>query len=93
VYNTSGVTWKELVEGKSPGRPSAYMKYRESSRPTAYAKSKIMLGSARSAFELIIDNEMLSYIRECTNLEANEVQNKPEWNNFKQIYCRSLQFY
>lgn len=38
-----------------------------------------MLGSASSAFNLIIDEDMMAYIKSCTELEVRQVLNNKEW--------------
>ena len=38
-----------------------------------------MLDSPLSAFELPIDISMLSYVQQCTEVEAHKVKNSNEW--------------
>lgn len=60
-------------------RSPIYTIFKEVSGPIGYAKKRIMLGSASSAFNLIINEGMTAYIKSCTELEARQVLNKKEW--------------
>lgn len=51
--------------------------------PTAYAKKHIMLGLGSSAVNLVIDEDMMAYIKSCTKLEARQVLNNKEWTIIK----------
>ncbi|XP_066590647.1 uncharacterized protein [Prorops nasuta] len=74
-----GTLWETLNEGRNVGRLPIYTIFKDVSGPTAYAKRHIMLGSASSAFNLIIDEGMIAYIKSCTELEARQVLNNKEW--------------
>ncbi|XP_025160794.1 piggyBac transposable element-derived protein 4-like [Harpegnathos saltator] len=74
-----GTLWETLNEGRNVGRSPIYTIFKDVSGPTAYAKRHIMLGSASSAFNLIIDEGMMAYIKSCTELEAHQVLNNKEW--------------
>lgn len=74
-----GTLWETLNEGRNVGRSPIYTIFKDVSGPTAYAKRHIMLGSASSAFNLIIDEGMMAYIKSCTELEARQVLNNKEW--------------
>ena len=54
--------------------------FKDVSGPTAYAKRNIMFGNVKSAFELIIDNSMIEYIKICTKTEARKVLKKDDWS-------------
>lgn len=75
-----GTLWETLKEGRNVGKLPGYTYtiLKDVSGPTAYAKRHIMLGSASSAFNLIIDEGMIEYIKSCTELEARKVLNN-EW--------------
>lgn len=74
-----GTLWETLNEGRNVGRSPIYTIFKNVSGPTAYAKRHIMLGSASSAFNLIINEGMMAYIKSCTELEARQALNNKEW--------------
>ena len=49
----------------------------ESSALTLYAN--LMLDSPLSAFELFVDNAMLTHVQQCTEAEAHRVKKSDEW--------------
>jgi len=75
---SDGTLWQTLKEGRDTGRPLGFTIFKDVSGPTAYAKRNIMLGSVSSAFNLIINEGMMEYIKSCTELEAQRVL-KTNW--------------
>lgn len=70
--SSDGTIW-QILEGGESGRPRAYTIFNDVSGPTAYAKRNIMLGNVISSFQLIIDNNIMDYIKTCTETEACKV--------------------
>lgn len=67
-YNSeyrSGFWWnclaKKIVESLTTGRPSH--NFKQVSGPTTYAKRNIISGKTKTAFSVIIDNNIISYTK------------------------------
>lgn len=71
-----GTLWETLKDGRNTARFSGHTKFKHISEPTSYAKRNIILGTVKSALDLIIDEGMIEYIKSCTELEAHKVLKK-----------------
>lgn len=72
-------SWEAMNEGRNVGTSPICAIFKDVSSPTVYAKRHIMLNSASSAFNLIIDEGMMTYIKSCAELEVRQVLNDKEW--------------
>ena len=72
-------TKREYIEfsSKSRGKLQAQNVLIESSGLTRYTNR--MLDSPLSAFELFVDNAMLTHVQQCTEAEAHRVKKSDEW--------------
>lgn len=52
---------------------------KEKDGPTAFAKRHVMKNSAASSSRLFIDGFMLRHIKQCTEIEANQVLERDGW--------------
>nr|KAF7394471.1 hypothetical protein H0235_017066 [Vespula pensylvanica] len=55
---------KKIVESLTTERPSD--NFKQVSGPTTYAKRNIISGKTKTAFSVIIDNNIISYTKKCT---------------------------
>ena len=89
----------EYIEfsSESRGKLQAQNVLTESRSLTRYANR--MLDSPLSAFELLVDNAMLTHVQQCTEAEAHRVKNSDEWKlplielkafNFLAVSTRSI---
>jgi hypothetical protein len=76
-YAADGTVWarKDEVSG-GPGKNKYKSKFDEDYGPNGHAKRNIMLGNYTSAFSLLVDDKMLEYIKNCTELIAFRVLEK-----------------
>lgn len=75
-----GTVW-ELIKPESlkrPGIPQRSTTFKASHGPTAFAKRHVIEGKVSSAFFLIINKNIINYIRKCTEMEASTILGK-EW--------------
>ena len=74
----NGTNWEYIeFSSKSKGTLQAQNVITESEGLTQYANRK--LDGPLSAFELLVDNPMLTHIKQCTEAEAHRVKNSDEW--------------
>ncbi|KAK9727948.1 Alcohol dehydrogenase transcription factor Myb/SANT-like [Popillia japonica] len=78
-FSVDGTVWQKNHQGSGPGRSPFHTIFREISGPTGYAKRNIMKGKVRSAFSLILDQEIMNHIKMCTESEARRVLGS-EWS-------------
>ena len=73
-----GTQWIKLKAGGSRGRTPIRVIFKDIAGPTGYAKRNIMLDCVISAFELIIDKNIMKHIKDCIDTEARRVLKK-DW--------------
>ncbi|XP_033195568.2 uncharacterized protein LOC117159659 [Bombus vancouverensis nearcticus] len=73
-----GTQWIKLKAGGSRGRTPIRMIFKDIAGPSGNAKRNIMSGCVISAFELIIDRNIMEHIKNCTETEARRVLKK-DW--------------
>ena len=73
-----GTKWEYIeFSSESRGKLQAQNVLTKSSGLTRYANR--MLDSPLSAFELFIDNAMLTHVQQCTEAEAHRVKKSAKW--------------
>ena len=70
--------WTKLKPGGSTGRTPIRMIFKDIGGPTAHAKRNIIMDCMLSAFDLIIDKDIMQHIKDCTEAEARRVL-KTDW--------------
>ncbi|XP_076302259.1 uncharacterized protein LOC143220509 [Lasioglossum baleicum] len=67
-----GTVWQEVKIGSNPGRAPDHI-FRVTSGPTGYCKRNTMKSEVRTAFSVIIYNNIIDHIRKCTEAETFRV--------------------
>ena len=70
--------WREQTNTDEIGRFPARNIFRATPGPTCYARKKIT-NEAISSFNLLISNDILKHIQNCTEIEARKVTNNSTW--------------
>ncbi|XP_076302985.1 uncharacterized protein LOC143221419 [Lasioglossum baleicum] len=66
----AGTVRQEVKIKTNPGRAPGHNIFRETSGPTGYSKGNIIKGEDRTAFSLIMDENIIELTRKCTEAEA-----------------------
>lgn len=76
--DTDKVIWLRMRESSKPKNISIHNIFTDMSGPTEYAKQHVKKGQVKTAFSLILDDNIMNHIITCTEKEAFEIL-KTNW--------------